>query len=250
MFCDAYIYIYIYISPDSYCDLFYGNCLFPTQSRQLFAFLYRLGTTPGNDANLSQLVFIFAPLLCRLPNSTYMSVRHMEDLRRLRPVLQVVLEHHAELFQEATPGPSSTVTSTAPKDVAIDAKMASQGPPSASRSMGAGTTATGRMGVRKNLFIDLSGAANAGNDAADILAPISYISPPMSAGALGVSLSSGSGSSSGESDVNDVDFAQLNPHMHRAVNFQSKEWEVCSHNTIGFHIIRINNIYVQYYFLL
>lgn len=71
--------------------------------KTLMAFIHQLGTTAGNDANISQLVFIFAPLLCRPPNSAYMSVRHMEDLRKLRPTLQVVVENYLEIFSKAQP---------------------------------------------------------------------------------------------------------------------------------------------------
>jgi hypothetical protein len=154
-------------------------------------------------------------------------------------VIQMVLEHHAELFKEASPGPTVTVTSSASRAANIVAKLDLQSPdknaisslPSGNKasdgttnSSSSGGAAGGRAGPRKNLFIDLSDASGVAADGSDILAPVAYVSPPLSTGAL--IHSSGSGAINGESDVNDVEFAQLNPHMHRPVNFQSKEWEV------------------------
>jgi hypothetical protein len=88
-------------------DVVRWMCKFDADRFQLVqavvAFIHQLGTTPGNDANISQLVFIFAPLLCRPSDSAYMSVRHMEDLRKLRPTLQVIVENYVEIFRESHP---------------------------------------------------------------------------------------------------------------------------------------------------
>lgn len=88
-------------------DVIQWMCKFDAESfnflKTLMAFMHQLGTTAGNDANISQLVFIFAPLICRPTNSAYMSVRHMEDLRKLRPTLQVIVENYLEIFNAARP---------------------------------------------------------------------------------------------------------------------------------------------------
>ena len=34
-----------------------------------------------------------------------MSIRHMEDLRKIRPVMAFIVEHHAEVFQDLKPLP-------------------------------------------------------------------------------------------------------------------------------------------------
>ena len=161
----------------------------------MLAFLNRLGTIGGNDANISQLVFIFAPLLCRPLNSAYMSVRHMEDLRKLRPVLQLLVENYADIFRELTPPPTmlggNGLISSQPLVV-----------PNAFRLGSVAVSANSDNPItpkKKNLFVDIR---HEREDA----------SPPAGESAT--------------MDVNDVSFAQISPHSHKQINFQSKEWNV------------------------
>jgi hypothetical protein len=66
--------------------------------RTLFALLQRIVTIGGNDSNAMQLAYYMAPFLCRRENSAYMSLRHMEDLRKIRPVLSFLIENYSEIF--------------------------------------------------------------------------------------------------------------------------------------------------------
>lgn len=65
--------------------------------------LYQLATTPDNDANIAQLIMTIAPTICKPIDTTYMSIRHMELLKHIRPVLQFITEHHAEILRFVGP---------------------------------------------------------------------------------------------------------------------------------------------------
>lgn len=65
--------------------------------------LYQLATTPDNDANIAQLIMAIAPTIYKPLDTTYMSIRHMELLKHIRPVLQFITEHHAEILRFVGP---------------------------------------------------------------------------------------------------------------------------------------------------
>jgi hypothetical protein len=51
-----------------------------------------------NEASLMQLAYSVSPAICRPLSSAYMSIRHMEDLKKIRPVILFLIENHSELF--------------------------------------------------------------------------------------------------------------------------------------------------------
>lgn len=51
-----------------------------------------------NEASLMQLAYSISPTICRPVSSAYMSIRHMEDLKKIRPVILFVIENHGEIF--------------------------------------------------------------------------------------------------------------------------------------------------------
>eukprot|EP00598_Pedospumella_elongata_P005631 CAMPEP_0184974846 /NCGR_PEP_ID=MMETSP1098-20130426/6214_1 /TAXON_ID=89044 /ORGANISM="Spumella elongata, Strain CCAP 955/1" /LENGTH=819 /DNA_ID=CAMNT_0027497495 /DNA_START=135 /DNA_END=2594 /DNA_ORIENTATION=+ len=66
----------------------------------LFRLLSRLASVDESDSNLIQLAYSIAPTICRPINSAYMSIRHMEDLRKIRPVISFIMENYEEIFSE------------------------------------------------------------------------------------------------------------------------------------------------------
>ena len=66
--------------------------------------LYKLATTYDNDANIAQLIMAIAPVIYKPLDTSYMSIRHSELLKHIRPVLQFMTEHHVEILR--TVGPS------------------------------------------------------------------------------------------------------------------------------------------------
>eukprot|EP00602_Paraphysomonas_sp_CaronLab_P005252 CAMPEP_0185037660 /NCGR_PEP_ID=MMETSP1103-20130426/32388_1 /TAXON_ID=36769 /ORGANISM="Paraphysomonas bandaiensis, Strain Caron Lab Isolate" /LENGTH=723 /DNA_ID=CAMNT_0027575741 /DNA_START=151 /DNA_END=2322 /DNA_ORIENTATION=- len=68
-------------------------------SRMLFSFIYRLARTHGNDANIAQLIMIISPVIYRPVDTSYMSIRHAEALKQARPVLQFIVEQHADIMK-------------------------------------------------------------------------------------------------------------------------------------------------------
>lgn len=51
-----------------------------------------------NEASLMQLAHSISPTICRPLTSAYMSIRHMEDLKRIRPVILFLIENYDEVF--------------------------------------------------------------------------------------------------------------------------------------------------------
>lgn len=90
--------------------------------KQLFALLNSLSspmTIIGGiaDSNPTQLAFNLAPIICRPYNSAYMSIRHMEDLLKIRPVIAFIIENFNEIMtKELRPRPIIAVTQVYPND--------------------------------------------------------------------------------------------------------------------------------------
>lgn len=64
----------------------------------LFQLLARLAALDESDTNLIQLAYCVSPTICRPTTSAYMSIRHMEDLRKVRPVISFIIENCDEVF--------------------------------------------------------------------------------------------------------------------------------------------------------
>jgi hypothetical protein len=78
------------------------------QTSALFRLLSRLAGIDESDSNLIQLAYCIAPTICRPMTSAYMSIRHMEDLRKIRPVISFIMENYDEIFTDEI-GPSSPI---------------------------------------------------------------------------------------------------------------------------------------------
>jgi hypothetical protein len=172
----------------------------------LMSYLNRLGTTGGNDANVSQLVFIFAPLLCKPQNSAYMSVHHMEDLRKLRPILQILVENQLEIFKEAKPCVTVNISSSETKPSA--SRVVSISPTAALPAMEICST-----NEKPTKPIELSVKTGL------------QLNIPTRNLSLNV-IANETVATSQQVDVNDAQYAQLNSIALRPVNYQSKEWGV------------------------
>lgn len=182
-------------------DVIAWMCKFDSENftfvKTLIAFIHQLGTTPGNDANISQLVFIFAPLLCRPANSAYMSVRHMEDLRKLRPTLQVIVENYIEIFNQAKPcsnedGKSSSMPQLRSSNTAMELYSTDINKSSSSDHVS--------YSPRRH-----------SNLPAELVSHLQKKKPALNLQVV-------------VSHPNDVNDASLNTVATRQVNFQSKEW--------------------------
>jgi len=73
--------------------------------RSLCTLLQKVSEAGGNDSSIPHIAFLFGPLVCKPANSAYMSIRHSEALRTIRPVLQVVLEYLNDIFREVRSNP-------------------------------------------------------------------------------------------------------------------------------------------------
>jgi len=87
--------------------------------KQLFALLHTLASPRlgcHSDSNPTQLAFNLAPFICRPYNSAYMSIRHMEDLLKIRPVIAFLIEHFNEILtKDVQPRPPVVVSSSQTK---------------------------------------------------------------------------------------------------------------------------------------
>lgn len=59
-----------------------------------------------NDASLTQLAYTVAPAICRPTTSAYMSIRHMEDLKRIRPIIMFLMGNSEEVLKDVQAGAS------------------------------------------------------------------------------------------------------------------------------------------------
>lgn len=63
-----------------------------------FRLLSRLASAEETDASLMQLAYSISPTICRPLHCAYMSLRHKEDLNKIRPVLLFLVENYADIF--------------------------------------------------------------------------------------------------------------------------------------------------------
>ena len=84
--------------------------------KKLFTLLHTLASPRlgGHaDSNPTQLAFNLAPFICRPYNSAYMSIRHMEDLLKIRPVIAFLIEHFNEIMtKDLQPRPPVVVVAS------------------------------------------------------------------------------------------------------------------------------------------
>eukprot|EP01038_Epipyxis_sp_PR26KG_P008715 gene8715-11776_t len=64
----------------------------------LFRMLSKLSRQDDNDATITHLTYTISPPICRPITSAYMSIRHAEDLKKIRPVVKFLLEFYDDIF--------------------------------------------------------------------------------------------------------------------------------------------------------
>lgn len=84
--------------------------------KQIFSLLHKL-TAPRiggiSDSNPTQLAFNLSPFICRPFDSAYMSIRHMEDLLKIRPVIAFMIENFNEIMtKDLCPRPPVETTAS------------------------------------------------------------------------------------------------------------------------------------------
>jgi hypothetical protein len=85
--------------------------------------LYLLATTPDNDANIAQLIMAIAPAIYKPLDTCYMSIRHTELLKHIRPILQFITEHHAEILRSVGPSKYQTTSTEAATPCTITERL-------------------------------------------------------------------------------------------------------------------------------
>ncbi len=63
-----------------------------------FRLLSKLAGVEETDASLMQLAYSISPTICRPLNCAYMSLRHKEDLNKIRPVILFLIENYTDIF--------------------------------------------------------------------------------------------------------------------------------------------------------
>lgn len=62
-----------------------------------------LGVAASNDSSVPQLVTALAPVIYRPTDTSYMSIRHVEMLKHVRPILQFIAENNVAIFRNVGP---------------------------------------------------------------------------------------------------------------------------------------------------
>lgn len=68
------------------------------KTSNLFRLLSKLASLDDNESSLLQLSFTVSPTICRPTTSAYMSIRHLEDLKKIRPVMSFIIENYDDIF--------------------------------------------------------------------------------------------------------------------------------------------------------
>lgn len=137
----------------------------------------------------------------------------MEDLRKLRPTLQVIVENHAAIFKEARPAQQPRAEKSS----------------SESQMMRLVYTESGTLLPSMESYST--------EDDSIASTPVAYSPPSGDNSVVDFRKKKGSKlelhvSVSATADVNDASFSQLNQVSLRPVNFQSKEWNVIEYIAI------------------
>lgn len=80
------------------------NILMKLPQRQfvLFMQLCNVLCKSSSHSSYAQLAANMTPYICRPSQGAFMSIRHMDDLRRIRPSIQSILENYFEIFDNLT----------------------------------------------------------------------------------------------------------------------------------------------------
>lgn len=66
--------------------------------KKIFFLLSHLISLEENDASIVQLAHVISPTVCRPITSAFMSLRHMEDLKKIRPIVLFLMENCHDIF--------------------------------------------------------------------------------------------------------------------------------------------------------
>eukprot|EP01035_Chromulina_nebulosa_P032884 gene32884-43980_t len=80
-----------------------------------FRLIYNLARYEDSEPSLLQLSYCISPTICRPSSGAYMSIKHMEDLRRIRPIIAFIVENFEEVFTsdlKPTVAPATVKVST------------------------------------------------------------------------------------------------------------------------------------------
>jgi hypothetical protein len=80
----------------------------------LFRLLARVASFEDSESSLMQLTSSVTPTICRPLSSSYMSIRHMEDLKKLRPVIAFFIENYLDIFTVVRNASTKLSTSESP----------------------------------------------------------------------------------------------------------------------------------------
>ncbi len=69
----------------------------------MFKLLAKLSELEESDSGVVQLAYSIAPTICRPLNHAFMSIRHMEDLKKIRPVVLFLIENFSEVIGNTQP---------------------------------------------------------------------------------------------------------------------------------------------------
>jgi hypothetical protein len=177
------------------------------------------------------LATIISPYICRLPEhvSAFMSIRHNRDLKAIRPFIEFLIEHHAEVFKGLTPSPANLVIPTVGADRGASGSNGSDSRPSSAPSRSPSTVhkfgLSGDADVLTSRSLDFSSESDAkspGSPAFPSIPPLHIPVPGSADGAAAnaMNVEGGVGSGDGTAGTNP------NPpliNLHN-VNFNSWEW--------------------------
>lgn len=210
-----------------------------------FRLMSKLAAMEETDVSLMQLVYSISPTICRPLTSCFMSLRHKEDLNKIRPVVLFLIENFTDIF---TFTKSFHVSSSAFGNMVIaqDARDAMLSDMMTSAMViDSGNSAKSNSSGLEVRFIssDASGSEDDSSSSSSMpfIKPSLMLSIPTTAGngttsgtssassSLGTTLSFGSNSSGGGGSGDEYDALSLIDRNNTAVNrdiYSDSDWKV------------------------
>ena len=101
---------------------YFLSIFFLCQLKSLFSLLNKISFYGGNDQYVDHLSQIISSHLCRRVNSAFMSIRHIEDLRRIKPVVLFMIKYYEMTFRElsASQFPTTSPSLSSKQKTALD----------------------------------------------------------------------------------------------------------------------------------
>ena len=67
--------------------------IFFLQVRSLFVLLFRVSRQGSSELNSFQLAQLISPYICKRAQGAFMSIRHIEDLRKIKPIINFIIDN-------------------------------------------------------------------------------------------------------------------------------------------------------------